>query len=257
MLADNGLTPISLIPRRGVLVHRDGSIESKHQLLQSEFAFSAVLNGKETRTFVCSPCNIKELVVGWLKTQGFIDSFDDIRSVEVGSSISTVEVDFSPSTQIGPIQAVSPIEWSPRAIFGMCDDFSLDSPAHRATYGIHSCYLYGPDGKLACRYEDLGRHNAFDKVIGDGLINGVDLLRSTIFSSGRMPTDMALKAIRAGIPILVTKAVPTNETIELAQRYNLTLICSAHKDSMVVYNDPLGVIDAPRTGDNALKASFA
>ena len=250
MLADNELTPIPLIPRRGVLVHRDGSIESKRQLLQSEFAFTAVLNEKEARTFVCFPCNIKELVVGWLKTQGFIDSFDDIRSVEVGSSISTVEVDFSPSTQIGSIQAVSPIEWSPRAIFGMCDDFFLGSPAHRATYGIHSCYLYGPDGKLACRYEDLGRHNAFDKVIGDGLLNGVDLLRSTIFSSGRMPTDMALKAIRAGIPILVTKAVPTNETIELAQRYNLTLICSAHKDSMVVYNDPLGVVDAPRTSGN-------
>ena len=250
MLADNELTPIPLIPRRGVLVHRDCSIESKRQLLQSEFAFTAVLNGKETRTFVCPPCNIKELVVGWLKTQGFIDSFDDIRSVEVGSSISTVEVDFSPSTQIGSIQAVSPIEWSPRAIFGMCDDFFLGSPAHRATYGIHSCYLYGPDGKLACRYEDLGRHNAFDKVIGDGLINGVDLLRSAIFSSGRMPSDMALKAIRAGVPILVTKAVPTNETIELAQRYNLTLICSAHKDSMVVYNDPLGVVDAPRASDS-------
>lgn len=128
MLADNELTPIPLIPRRGVLVHRGGSIESKHQLLQSEFAFTAVLNGKETRTFVCSPCSIKELVVGWLKTQGFIDSFDDVRSVEVDSSISTVEVDFSPSTQIGPLQPVSPIEWSPRAIFGMCDDFPLTHP---------------------------------------------------------------------------------------------------------------------------------
>ena len=251
MFADDERTPIPLIPRRGVLVHRDGSIESEPQLLQSEVALTAVLNGKDARIFVCSPCNIKELVVGWLRTQGFIESFDDIRSVKVDSSISTVEVDFSPATQIDPMQAVNPIEWSPRAIFGMCDDFSLDSPAHRATYGIHSCYLYGPDGKLACRYEDLGRHSAFDKVIGDGLINGIDLLRSTIFSSGRMPTDMALKAIRAGVPILITKAVPTNEAIELAQRYNLTLICSAHKDSMVVYNDPLGVVDAPRASDSA------
>lgn len=251
MFADNELTPIPLTSRRGVLVHRDGSIESKLQLLQSEVAFTAVLNGKDARTFVCSPCSIKELVVGWLKTQGFIDLFDDIRSVKVDSSISTVEVDFSPSTQIDPMQAVNPIEWSPRAIFGMCDDFSLDSPAHRATYGIHSCYLYGPDGELACRYEDIGRHNAFDKVIGDGLINGIDLSQSTIFSSGRLPTDMALKAIHAGVPTLVTKAVPTNEAIDLARRYNLTLICSAHKDSTVVYNDPLGVVDAPRASDSA------
>ena len=251
MFADNELTLIPLIPRRGVLVHRDDSIESKPQLLQSEVAFTAVLNGKDARTFVCSPCSIKELVVGWLKTQGFIDSFDDVRSVEVDSSISTVVVDFLPSTQIDPMQAVNPIEWSPRVIFGMCDDFSLDSPAHRVTYGIHSCYLYGPDGELACRYEDIGRHNAFDKVIGDGLINGIDLSQSTIFSSGRLPTDMALKAIHAGVPTLVTKAVPTNEAIDLARRYNLTLICSAHKDSMVVYNDPLGVVDAPRASDSA------
>lgn len=257
MFADNELTLIPLIPRRGVLVHRDDSIESKRQLLQSEFAFTVVLNGKETRAFVCSPCNIKELVVGWLKTQGFIDSFDDIRSVKVDSSISTVVVDFLPSTQIDPMQAVNPIEWNPRVIFGMCDDFSLDSPAHRATYGIHSCYLYGPDGELACRYEDIGRHNAFDKVIGDGLINGIDLSQSTIFSSGRLPTDMALKAIHAGVPTLVTKAVPTNEAIDLARRYNLTLICSAHKDSMIVYNDPLGVIDAPMASDGALRVSFA
>ena len=253
MLADNELTPIPLIPRRGVLVHRDGSIESRHQLLQSEFAFTAVLNGKETRTFVCSPCNIKELVVGWLKTQGFIDSFDDIRSIETDPAASTVSVDFSPSTLGSSIKPVKPVVWNPQVIFKMCDEFFLDSPAHRITYGIHSCYLYGPDGKFVCRHEDLGRHNAFDKAIGNGLINGVDLSQSAIFSSGRIPTDMALKAIRAGVPVLITKAVPTNETIDLAQRYNLTLICSAHKDSMVVYNDPLRVIDAPRASDGALE----
>ena len=215
MLVDNELTPIPLIPRRGVLVHRDGSIESKHQLLQSEFAFTAVLNGKETRTFVCSPCSIKELVVGWLKTQGFIDSFDDVRSVEVDSSISTVEVDFSPSTQIGPIQPVSPIEWSPRAIFGMCDDFSLDSPAHRATYGIHSCYLYGPNGKLACRYEDLGRHNAFDKVIGDGLINGIDLLQSTFSHRAACQQIWRLKQFALAFPFLSRKPFPQTKPSNL------------------------------------------
>ena len=246
MLADNELTPIPLILHRSALVHRDGSVESKPQLLQSEFALTAVLNNIETKTFVCSPCNIKELVVGWLKTQGLIDSFDSIRSFEIEPFASKASINFSPSEQNGAVRAVKPVEWDPQAIFGMCDEFFIDSPAHRITYGIHSCYLYDPNGKLACRHEDLGRHNAFDKAIGDGLINGIDLSRSTIFSSGRMPTDMALKAIRAGVPTLVTKAVPTNETIDLARRCNLTLICSAHKDSMVVYNDPLDILNTPR-----------
>lgn len=89
--------------------------------------------------------------------------------------------------------------------------------------------------------EDLGRHNAFDKVVGCALRDGVDLAHCTIFTSGRIPTDMVVKAIRAGIPTLISKAVPTDLTVDMARRYRLTLICSAHSDSLKVFSDPLGV----------------
>ena len=109
---------------------------------------------------------------------------------------------------------------------------------HKRTCGAHSCYLASED-KMLLRREDIGRHNAFDKIIGAALREGIDLSRSIIFTSGRTPVDMVQKAIRSGIPVLVTKAVPTDVTVSLARQYGLTLICQARPDSFGVYNDPL------------------
>lgn len=74
--------------------------------------------------------------------------------------------------------------------------------------------------------------------MGAALRADIDLRNALVFSSGRLPVDMVMKAIRAGIPILATKAVPTDETIRLAREFGLTLICQARPDSVVVYNDP-------------------
>ena len=90
--------------------------------------------------------------------------------------------------------------------------------------------------KFSC--EDIGRHNALDKVIGYALRHNIDLHQCMIYSSGRIPTDMTMKAIQAGIPVLSSKASPTSEAIELAREYHLTLICAARRDRMKVFASP-------------------
>ena len=65
-------------------------------------------------------------------------------------------------------------------------------------------------GHILCMREDIGRHNAFDKVVGWAILHGVDLAKRMLYSSGRVPSDMASKAIRARIPILVSKSVATD-----------------------------------------------
>ncbi len=125
---------------------------------------------------------------------------------------------------------VSPIPWTHEQIFALAHVFAADTPMHRRTYGAHSCYLARGAEVLYC-CEDLGRHNAFDKVVGCALIDDVDLRECTVFTSGRVPTDMAVKAIRARIPIMVSKAVPTNLAVQMAKEHGLTLICAAHPDS--------------------------
>lgn len=78
-------------------------------------------------------------------------------------------------------------------VFAAARAFAEDSPLHKATTGTHSCYLVLGGTVTICR-EDLGRHNAFDKVVGAALREGIDLRDALIFSSGRLPVDMVMKA---------------------------------------------------------------
>ena len=116
----------------------------------------------------------------------------------------------------------------------MADAFAEGTPLHGITFATHSCLLARKD-EILFSCEDIGRHNALDKVIGYALRNQIDLHECMVYSSGRIPTDMVMKAITAGIPVLSSKASPTTEAIELATQYDLTLICAARRDRMKVF----------------------
>ena len=117
----------------------------------------------------------------------------------------------------------------------MAKDFVKDSKIHRRTQGTHSCYLV-VEGEVVFQAEDLGRHNAMDKAIGYAVRNGYNRQDCMLFTTGRVPTDMVQKVVFAGIPILVSKSVPTDEAVAMAQRYNLTLICKAWPDKFQLYH---------------------
>ncbi len=112
-------------------------------------------------------------------------------------------------------------------------------PLHSQTWATHSCFL-ACDGELLFQCEDIGRHNALDKAIGYSLRHNIDLKKCVVYSSGRIPTDMAIKAIRAGIPVLASKASPSAEAVAMAKEYHLTLICAARRDRMKLFtgNNP-------------------
>lgn len=132
------------------------------------------------------------------------------------------------------VKSVTPIPWNATQIFDLADHFHAGMPLHGQTFATHSCFL-AKDGALLFQCEDIGRHNALDKAIGYALRHGIPLTRCLIYSSGRIPTDMAMKAIRAGIPILSSKASPTAEAIALAKKYELTLVCAARRDRMKLF----------------------
>ena len=119
-------------------------------------------------------------------------------------------------------------------IFKIVKAFSDDSALHRSTGGTHSCLL-AVEERVVYRAEDIGRHNALDKVIGYAFREKLDLAKCIVFTTGRVPTDMVRKAVTAGIPVLVSKAVPTTDAVEMAKKNGLTLICRAWPDSFEVY----------------------
>ena len=133
-----------------------------------------------------------------------------------------------------PAKPVTPISWKADQVFDLADRFHAGMPLHSQTFATHSCFL-AKDGELLFQCEDIGRHNALDKAIGYSLRHDIPLTECIVYSSGRIPTDMAMKAIRAGIPILSGKASPTAEAIALAKEYGLTLVCAARRDRMKLF----------------------
>lgn len=228
-----------------------------------EHTMDVYINEILTFRVVCSPDHLVELVLGRLYTEGLIKSAEEVDSIYIcqfatrarvflrdrKADTAREHVEQVPSCCTGnktlnsyfaadeEPEKVVPIPWRREQVEHLAREFAEDSPLHARTQGTHSCYL-SVDDQILYRSEDLGRHNAFDKVVGEALLDDVDLTRAIIFTSGRIPVDMVQKAIRSHIPVLVTKAVPTNVTIQMAAAYDLTLICQARPDGFKVYNDP-------------------
>jgi len=106
------------------------------------------------------------------------------------------------------------------------------------TGGTHGVVLASPDGAFFLLAEDVGRHNAMDKVIGRALFQRRDLSRLVALLSGRISFEMALKAIRARIPLLAAVSAPTSMALNLAQELNLTLVGFARKSRFNIYTHP-------------------
>lgn len=241
-------------------IGRDGQNFSTEEQVLNEHLLDVYINDRLTMKLICLPQHLTELVLGRLLTEHIIRSVDDIEQIYIceygkrakvylrpfqnkeSGALGTSFVETTPSCCTGnhilndyfssdhPPVPVTPIEWKPEWIFHMADTFADGMPLHSVTFATHSCLL-ARKNEILFSCEDIGRHNALDKVIGYALRHQIDLRECMIYSSGRIPTDMAIKAIYAGIPILCSKASPTAEAIELARKYQLTLICAARRGS--------------------------
>ena len=243
---------------------REGDARAMPCEIQRESLLTIYVNDIPTMQVGCSASHLAELVCGRLFTEGLVRGIDEIdalsicenalradvylrdrtadlsrQAVRMVPTCCTNNVMFNDYFDTGtPLKAVTPLPWEPEWIFSLAEAFELDHTSHRRTHGTHSAYLAIGTDALYVR-EDIGRHNAFDKAIGSALIDEVDLTRCLLFTSGRVPTDMTAKAVRAGIPLLVSKAAPTDKTVEMAQSFGLTLICNATSRAFDVFSSPV------------------
>lgn len=244
-------------------IGRDNTICTEQEQVLNEHVMDVYVNDQLTMKLICLPQHLTELVLGRLLTEHIITSAEEVEHIYVceygkrakvylkntaGPDLSTSDsfVEMTPTCCTGNhilndyfLSSVEPtpvtsIHWEPEWIFHMADAFADGSPLHSITFATHSCLLAQKD-QILFSCEDIGRHNALDKVIGYALRHNIDLHQCMVYSSGRIPTDMAMKAIYAGIPLLSSKASPTSEAIALAKEYHLTLICAARRDRMKVF----------------------
>jgi FdhD protein len=195
------------------------------------------IDGKHYATAMIMATLEKEYVFGHLYAQGVIRTTSDIKSVSIKNNI--VEVTLAPAIKKTPLQTKidSYLKVKKEDVFD-CVRAILKSPVFSETEAVHSAGLFLHGKETICIAEDLGRHNALDKVIGGALLRGVDISHCLAASTGRQPTEMILKCHNAGIPIIATKGVPTTLAVEMAEKAGITIAGMVRGKTMIIYSHP-------------------
>jgi FdhD protein len=217
-----------------------------------------------------TPGGESELAVGFLRTEGLIGGAGDIVAVEFGDPAVTSQPDDEVTVRLaGPFDAsvVPARHFVATASCGICGKASLDEVAVRcdplpasgpvvardvilslpatlrgaqavfqATGGLHAAGLFDPAGQLVTLREDVGRHNALDKLVGAELLAGrLPLHDRVLLVSGRISFEIVQKAAVAGIPILCAVSAPSDLAVEAGQRLGMTLVGFLRGDGFNVY----------------------
>lgn len=224
------------------------------------------LNRTRYVTVFCSPSNLKELAVGHVISEGIVKSIEEIERIDLKEEEGVCRINLKPDVKIDERLKLS--QHFSRVIFSACGSDTPYQPSlglgkiqsdlkvkaeivsncvnrlnfiaetFRKTGGVHVAAIYGSDGTLVTFAEDVGRHNAVDKVIGSCIMKEIDLHNCFLALSGRLTGDIVLKAAKTGLPIVASLAAAIDSGIAIAKDVDLTLVGFVRGRRMNVYSFP-------------------
>jgi FdhD protein len=232
-----------------------------------EFMFTIFLNDRELVTILCSPGNLRYLAVGFLASEGIIKSRDEIKKMEIDDWLGTahLEIDggnavddsffakrliasgcggaatFYSLADAATPRVESTTKISPDEVFALVSRFQHNSKLYLATHGVHSAALADRKDILIFS-EDIGRHNAIDKIFGRCLLEDIPTSDRIIISSGRISSEISHKVAKRGVPIIVSLSAPTSLGLKTADEMGITLIGSVRGKRMNVYTHPQRIL---------------
>ncbi|WP_022661514.1 formate dehydrogenase accessory sulfurtransferase FdhD [Paucidesulfovibrio longus] len=228
-----------------------------------EIPLTIRLNGREVVTLLCTGKQPEYLAVGFLKSDAFLSSPEQITDLHVreedGRILADVETCHDPwkdrlmersitsgcgkGTNFGRnVQTISKrrlngdVRVRPEQILALAEELHNRSALYGRTRGCHNSSLCTPDEMLLFR-EDIGRHNAIDMICGECFLNNISVDDKMIVTTGRVASEILLKVVRIGIPVLVSTAVATSFTVKLARQTGITLVGNVRGGRFWVYND--------------------
>lgn len=239
--------------------YRDGVFAEVSLPFSTEYAVLLKINGSPYVTMACSGNYLAEHVTGYLMTEGIISGIDQLEKLEVDEAALTVNAalvnDRTVHEKLERIKTISAAggrtkknlpsvdlirrdlpEVRADVILQAMNEFLNYSREHEATHGVHSAALYSLAGERIVFFDEIGRHNAIDKVIGYAAVNGIRLEDKMICSTGRISSEIAFKFINARAPVLITRASPTTLSVKLLQQYNILTIIRAVQGRFCVVN---------------------
>ncbi len=247
----------------------DGKISSASSHLILETPLEIIINEEISTLIMFTPDMTRELVTGFVFTEGFIDKISDIQECTIssiggedGEEVIEARVTIPSETSMMTAPKSKRTSYSSCGICGKDNYYDLkkglgrvkskhrfsmevlgrvpksleeSQRLYKKTGGAHAAVLLNSAGNLLVCSEDMGRHNAVDKVIGAALMQKLPFQDKIMVTSGRASLEMILKTARAGIPVFVAMSRPTSRAVEAAKFYNITLLDMA-RDSNRIYS---------------------
>lgn len=208
-----------------------------------EYKLDLFVNNKKLKTIYCTPKSIKQLIVGFLVYEGIIDSIKQVNNINIDIEKNKAYVELERVESIlkfnnrnNNYEKTDKILQNKEKIFELVNSFMKKSSLFKKTGGVHSCALCDFD-KIIYFEEDIGRHNAIDKVIGRALIENIALQDKLMLTSGRVPIEILKKVAKIKIPILISRSAPTSLAVEFANKKGILLIGFARGNKFNIYSN--------------------
>ena len=248
--------------------------EEMQDIVLVESPIDIVVNSEPLVNIICLPKDLEELALGFLYSIGIINRIEDIKKIIVNELDNKIFVNLNDTIEfnidnldINPVSRVvdttcgisSPwrniikksleerkgksilendIKLNSEIIYMSIKKMQTETPLYRETGGCHGAAIFNFEGNLIACKEDIGRHNAIDKVIGEMLLKKENFKNKFLTSTGRLTGDCVLKAVRAKLPIIASLSAAVESGIRLAFAYGITLIGFVRGARMNIYTHP-------------------
>ncbi|MFQ5680446.1 MAG: formate dehydrogenase accessory sulfurtransferase FdhD [Candidatus Omnitrophota bacterium] len=240
-------------------VCEDGE-ETRQDTVACEAPFTINVNKRELVTLLCSPKDLDDLVRGFLFSSGLIRCIGDIEDIVLDTRRWVADarlVDKRLSQELffkrmwtsgcgrGALfynsldilhrgKITSDFRVGRARLVRLAEELQVMSDGFKRSGGVHCAGLSDGERIVVFR-EDIGRHNALDKALGAGLRQGLDFSRSLVLTSGRLSSEIVLKAKKGGIPIITSRSAPTDQAVKLARDFAMTLVGFVRGRRMNIY----------------------
>ena len=267
-------SPTPVVTRRYVRFRADEGRPVEESVI-AEMRLRIEVDGVEIVELMCSPHRVNALVLGFLYHEGIIDSFEDVDAMRVCLPDGLAEVWLSRPAPVLPTRRIvtsgctggvsfgayleqleslrlppDSVQVQPARVYTALRQLYDHSALYNLSGGVHTSIILDPASPaeptagVVAVGEDIGRHNTLDKLRGEALLRSIPTRGMMIVSSGRISSEMLIKAALMGAPIVGSRTSPTEMAVSLAEHLRLTVIGYIRSASMNVYTNPHRVIDA-------------
>ncbi|WP_342119671.1 formate dehydrogenase accessory sulfurtransferase FdhD [Pseudoduganella sp. OTU4001] len=257
--------------QRSIVRHRGAASTNATDNVAEEVPIALVFNGISHAVMMATPRDLEQLAVGFALTEGIVRSRAEIYDIEVHQLPAAAEVQLTiaqgafmqlkerrrslagrTGCGVCGIESLALLDLDPEpmatpachaatsgliapAIARAARELGQHQALMRETGGVHAAAWCSPDGAVQCVFEDVGRHNGMDKLVGQLAMQGTDLRQGFIFLSSRASYELARKAARVQVPLLATISAPTSLAIDIARKAGLKLASFCRADGFVEY----------------------